>query len=306
MTVRQRASGPRRAVMGAAALSGTSLRVEHPRRHSTELAAAPTRSPAGPSPCLQDRPLACKPNAVKKIEGIKRVTGNLSNNIYIVENGEELVVVDPGMPSDHARLIDRIKSLGRSPREVSSILLTHFHVDHAGSAEALKRVNGARVFAHEEDVPFLEGHASIPSVYPAGIQGRALMTFPNTVAKYSRVPAVEVDAPFKDGDTLPVLGGLRVYHAPGHTPGSSCFLWLERGILFTGDAIQNLYFFLTLPEAGFSWDVELAGRSAARVAEALRDEDVRVICTGHGPVVRDGANEKMARFAAGLRRRGKA
>jgi glyoxylase-like metal-dependent hydrolase (beta-lactamase superfamily II) len=240
------------------------------------------------------------------LDGITRILGNLSNNIYLVESDDELVVFDPGMPSDIRRLTGKIKSLGRSPEEVTAIVLTHFHVDHAGSAAALKDASGATVYLHTEDTPYLQGEKSMPSVYKAGVQGRALMVFPRTVEKYSRVPPVDVDVPFKDGDVLPVLGGLKVYHSPGHTPGSSCFLWRDRAVLFTGDAIQNLYLFLTLPEAGFSYDVKLAGRSAAAVVDALAAEDYRVICTGHGPIVRGSGREKMARFGAGLRKRGKA
>ena len=153
------------------------------------------------------------------LDGITRILGNLSNNIYLVESGDELVVVDPGMPSDIRRLVDRIKSLGRSPKEVTAIVLTHFHVDHAGSARALKQMSSASVYLHADDAPYLQGEKSMPSVYKAGVQGRALMVFPKTVEKYSRVPPVEVDVSFNDGDVLPVLGGLEVYHAPGHTPG---------------------------------------------------------------------------------------
>lgn len=243
---------------------------------------------------------------MKQIDGITKILGRLSNNIFVVESGDELVIVDPGMPSDLRRLVRRIESAGRSPREVTAIVLTHFHVDHAGCAGALKALSGARVFAHVEDAPYLQGEKAMPSVFKAGVQGRALMVFPKTVEKYSRVPLVDVDVAFSDGDVLPVLGGLDVYHAPGHTPGSSCFLWRDRAVLFTGDAIQNLYLLLTLPEAGFSWDVSLAGRSAGAVADALADEDYRVICAGHGPVVRSSAHEKMSRFGAGLRKRGKA
>ena len=240
------------------------------------------------------------------LDGITRILGNLSNNIYLVESGDELVVVDPGMPSDIRRLVDRIKSLGRSPKEVTAIVLTHFHVDHAGSARALKQMSSASVYLHADDAPYLQGEKSMPSVYKAGVQGRALMVFPKTVEKYSRVPPVEVDVSFNDGDVLPVLGGLEVYHAPGHTPGSSCFLWRDRGVLFTGDAIQNLYLLLTLPEGGFSYDLELSGRSAASVVDALAGEDYRVICTGHGPIVRGAGREKMTSFGARLRKLGKA
>lgn len=243
---------------------------------------------------------------MKDTQNIGRLTGRLSNNIYVIEQDDELVVVDPGMPSDRRRLFRKIHGLGRSPKEVTAILLTHFHVDHAGCAAALKDISGATVYAHREDVPYLEGSKSMPSVYRAGVQGRALMLLPGTVEKYSRVPPVEVDVGFEHGDILQVLGGLEVIHAPGHTPGSSCFFWRDRGVLFTGDAIQNLYFFLTLPEPGFCWDLEMAGRTAGSVVDALEDEEISLACTGHGPVASEAVREKLYRFREGLRRKGKA
>jgi glyoxylase-like metal-dependent hydrolase (beta-lactamase superfamily II) len=238
--------------------------------------------------------------------GMHRIVGNLSNNIYVVERGNELVVFDPGMPSDLRRVRDRIKSLGRSPEEVSSIVLTHFHVDHAGAARALKDESGARVYIHVDDSPYLRGEKYMPSVYNAGFQGRLLMLLPGIVERYSGVPPVEADVAFDDGDVLPVLGGLEVLHSPGHTPGSSCFLWRDRGVLFTGDAIQNWGLLLVLPEGGFSYDLALAGRSAAAVVDALSDRDYTDLCPGHGPVVRGSGREMMAGFGARLRRMGKA
>ena len=38
-----------------------------------------------------------------------------------------------------------------------------------------------------------------------------------------------------DGQLLPILGGLRVLHTPGHTPGSASFMLEREGALFTGD-----------------------------------------------------------------------
>jgi glyoxylase-like metal-dependent hydrolase (beta-lactamase superfamily II) len=185
---------------------------------------------------------------MKDLDEITKILGNLSNNIYLVQSGDELVVFDPGMPSDLRRLVDRIKSLGRSPKDVTAIVLTHFHVDHAGCARALKQLSGANVYANAEDVPYLQGEKYMPSVFKAGVQGRALMLLPRTVEKYSRVPTVEVDVPFVDGDVLPVLGGLEVYHTPGHTPGSSCFLWRDKSprkayltdVLNTGDIANRV------------------------------------------------------------------
>ena len=43
-----------------------------------------------------------------------------------------------------------------------------------------------------------------------------------------------------DGQVLPVAGGLRVVHTPGHSPGHASYLHEQTGVLITGDAIFNV------------------------------------------------------------------
>ena len=242
---------------------------------------------------------------MKSIPPVHKVKGYGTGNMYIIE-GEELVLVDTGVPRDYRLLVDRIKSLGRSPVEVGHILLTHFHVDHAGSADAFRRLSHAKVYAHKDDVPFIEGEEKIESIHKKGVLGRAASLVPNTAHKYTRVPSVEVDQPLEDGDVIPVLHGIKVMHTPGHTPGSACFYLEEYGVLFTGDAIINSYHFLTLPTVGFSSDFDEAARSACRVADIFEDGGLWLICPGHGPIVEQNPREKLLRLRGRIMRKGKA
>ncbi|MFH1149442.1 MAG: MBL fold metallo-hydrolase [Actinomycetota bacterium] len=243
---------------------------------------------------------------MRRYDDIYKIVGTLTNNIFLVDAGEELVVIDPGMPFDHRILADRVRSLGRSPREIGQVLLTHFHVDHSGSTAAVQRLSAARAWCHSADAPFVEGTESIPSVYKAGISGNFLFLFSGIVEDVCDYPRARIHHPFEDGEVLPVLGGLKVFHAPGHTPGSACYLWLDRGVLFSGDAVVNQYLFPTLSEVGYCWDFGLAGRSAACLIDALEHEDVRVVCTGHGPVITDRAKDRLLRLRDRLHRRGRA
>jgi len=236
---------------------------------------------------------------------VSKVKGYGTGNVYIIDAGEELVLVDAGMPQDYRLLVDRIKSLGRSPVEVGHIVITHFHVDHAGSAAALKRLSHAKVYALAGDVPYLQGDDSISSVYRKGLLGGAASLVPKAADTLTRVPPVEVDVACSDGDVLPILGGLRTIHCPGHTPGSGAFYWEEKGILFTGDSIINTYHFLTLPTIGFSVDFDLAARSAARLVDEVEDGGVWMVCCGHGPLVAERAMEKLLRFRGRLMRKGR-
>lgn len=243
---------------------------------------------------------------MKSIPPIHKVTDHMAGNVYVIEKDDELVLVDTGAPQDYNLLVDRIKSLGRSPVEVGHIIITHFHVDHTGTAAAFKRISRAKVYAHQADVPYIEGTDSISSIKKAGILGRVVSMVPNTAHKLTRVPPVEVDVSLKNGDIVPVLGGLRVIHAPGHTPGSSCFFWGEKGVLFTGDAIINRYLMLSLPTIGFSTDYEQAAQSACRLADLMEEESIWLICTGHGPIVADHAKEKLMKLRGRLMKKSKA
>ena len=73
-------------------------------------------------------------------------------------------------------------------------------------------------------------------------------------------PAVQ---PIEDGDVLPVLGGLRVVHTPGHTPGSVCLYGARDRVLFVGDNLQRRFGRLSFASRLYSDDYALARRSMA-------------------------------------------
>ena len=172
-----------------------------------------------------------------------------------------------------------------------------------GGAAALREATGATVYAQRDDAAFIQGDERIQSIYKLGVIGRAASLAPVTAERLTDVPHVKVDRPLADGEVIPVLGGIQVIHSPGHTPGSACFFWPDRGILFTGDTIINTYHFLTLPTIGFSCDFDRAADSADHVAGLFAYEMVSLLCPGHGPFVSDYAGERLRRFRRRLARR---
>jgi glyoxylase-like metal-dependent hydrolase (beta-lactamase superfamily II) len=103
--------------------------------------------------------------------------------------------------------------------EITTIVLTHCHYDHIAHAQHIAHMCDADVFIHEADEP--------PLAY-----GRAETTL--SVMFGERSPAVALAGTLKDGDTI---GGLKVLHTPGHTPGSIC-LWDAGGEnLISGDTV---------------------------------------------------------------------
>ena len=95
-----------------------------------------------------------------------------------------------------------------------------------------------------------------------------------------------------EGDTLPILGEMRVLHTPGHTPGSISLYLEERGVLFTGDVLlsNGKSFSRALPLPGT--DFKLYRRSVERLSRL----DFDVACVGHGKPIVGGAQAEVHRM----------
>ena len=94
------------------------------------------------------------------MEGIHRVDEDSSNfahsNVYIVIDGKEILVIDIGTSGNAKKIVAYIQKIGRQASEVSTIILTHYHMDHVGSAKE-KDLTKAKVAAHLEDADFVAG-----------------------------------------------------------------------------------------------------------------------------------------------------
>jgi glyoxylase-like metal-dependent hydrolase (beta-lactamase superfamily II) len=93
-----------------------------------------------------------------------------------------------------------------------------------------------------------------------------------------------------DGQVLPVAGGLRVVHTPGHSPGHVSLLHEPTRTLITGDAIFNFRFQRTrLSPAALCSDFAMTKRTAHRLGEL----DYDVAAFTHGTEIRDRARETV-------------
>jgi len=92
--------------------------------------------------------------------------GPMLVNAYLLV-GERVVAVDTGIPGKHDLVLDAVRAAGREPADVSLILLTHGHADHAGSADALRRLTGAKIAIGVEDAD--------PASATAALRGRGFL-----------------------------------------------------------------------------------------------------------------------------------
>lgn len=99
---------------------------------------------------------------------------------------------------------------------------------------------------------------------------------------------VRIDRHIADGETLPIAGGLRLVHTPGHSAGQVALLWQGERLLIAGDVGVNI---IGLGDPmGFENIAE--GRRSQRKLAALRF-DAAVF--GHGRVIRSSASDRIRR-----------
>lgn len=169
-----------------------------------------------------------------------------------------------------------------------AIVLTHGHFDHVGALRSLAEEWDAPVYAHADEMPFLNGSRGYPPPDPwAGgmmsLLSPLLPRGPIDVRDFAPLRALD-----RTG-RLPGMPGWEWIPTPGHTPGHVS-LWRERdGTLISGDAIittrqESAYDALTQhaemhgPPAYFTPDWDTARESVRRLARLEPD----LVVPGHG------------------------
>lgn len=174
-----------------------------------------------------------------------------TNTFLLISDAGHAVVIDPA-----ADVQSYDKLLKENNATLTTILCTHGHYDHVGSAEALRTEWNAKLYCEADDL-----------------------------AGDRMYPLAAADSGYTEGETLAV-DELRftVWHTPGHTRGSVVLLCGQE-YLFCGDTLF----------AGSIGRTDLEGGSSAQMTESLRKlaklpipRDAQVL-PGHGEFSTFGA-----------------
>ena len=145
----------------------------------------------------------------------KIVTGSFFTNSYVISNGTDCVIVDPGL--NYSEAANTIKS----KYNVKAILITHGHMDHIDGI----RYFDVPVYIHELDKDFL---------FDASLSLYNMFRLP-TPYKKGDLNIITV----KDNDEFELIGfKFKVTHTPGHTRGSVCYSYGNK--LLSGDTLFNM------------------------------------------------------------------
>ncbi len=207
-------------------------------------------------------------------------------NAYLVKEADGLTLVDTGLSGSAGAILKAAAQLAPTlgSGTIKCVLLTHAHVDHIGSLDAVV----AALSASGEKVEVAIGRREARMLPKPPKQD--LMLLPGE-------PPCHMKGSFSGADTEPtrlledgeMFGSLRVIATPGHTPGHLSFLDERDGTLYAGDALLTIGGSVNIPGFG-PWWFPLAGLatwhrpSALKSARKLAELGVERVAPGHGPV----------------------
>lgn len=146
-------------------------------------------------------------------------------NSYLVREADGFTLIDANLAGKAPAIIAAAEAHGGA---IVRIVLTHAHMDHVASLDALHAaLPGAEVQVPAREARFLAGERTLDPV--------------------EILPSAKLRGSWQTATTAPTrllkaddrIGSLRVVAAPGHTPGHVAFFDERDGTLIGGDAFQT-------------------------------------------------------------------
>jgi len=218
-------------------------------------------------------------------------------NWVLLTDGDAVTVIDTGYPGQRSDVEDSIRAIGRDPRGIEAVLITHAHVDHIGSAQYLAETYGAPVLVHPAEVAHARRECHevatpwdvLSNIWRPGVLSWAIkLVRLGGTAKYG----IDSPTPMPVSGALPCPGAPVPVLVPGHTSGHTIYHLPDRGVVISGDALITGH--LTSPVAGPQLLPQWFDHDRGMAAESLRiigELDADILLPGHGPIHRGSVAE---------------
>lgn len=180
-----------------------------------------------------------------------RVAMPLSINVYLINTGTKLVMIDTGAGElfgpDSGHLLASLAAAGVKPEQIDVILVTHIHGDHTGglSIGGKRLFVNATVYVSRKDADYWLTQAEPKATVGPYVDAGRLQYLPASGA---------------------VLPGITARALPGHTPGHTGYVVESRGkrILFWGDTVHVAEVQFDHPDITITYDVDQPAAAIVR------------------------------------------
>ncbi|MFD2670352.1 MBL fold metallo-hydrolase [Marinicrinis sediminis] len=157
-------------------------------------------------------------------------------NSHLLIGPDGCVLMDTGVPGSEEKVQRILKREGLTFRDIKLIIVTHAHIDHAGSAARLRELTQAPILAHEKDAKHYSQETPM-TFCPTGWAGRVLLR--NFITRPYTGFAPDVIVSGKAPLSLESYGiPGQVTPTPGHTSGSIS-VELDSKEAFVGDLVAS-------------------------------------------------------------------
>jgi glyoxylase-like metal-dependent hydrolase (beta-lactamase superfamily II) len=202
----------------------------------------------------------------------------------ILRDENNLVLVDCGYPGFLGQIEEAMKQVGVSIKALTKIIITHHDHDHIGALkEIVSLYPEVEVLCSEKQAPFITGQkkslrlAQLEEKHKVlneteRVENQKFMDMILSVQHVTKVTTV------KDGEILPICGGVQVVDTSGHMPGHISLYIPSEKTLISGDAlgVQNADLCIANPQ--FVLDMKTAVKSIEKVSHY----DIEKVICYHG------------------------
>jgi glyoxylase-like metal-dependent hydrolase (beta-lactamase superfamily II) len=151
---------------------------------------------------------------------------------YLLIDGDDLTLIETGPATTMETLLAGVRAAGFDPDQITRLIVTHIHLDHAGAAGSLiQRLPRARLFVHRVGAPHM--------IDPSKLLASATRIFQEDIEQLwgEILPVPEERVVILDDDSTLRIGGrvLKALYTPGHASHHLAYYDAESGVIFTGD-----------------------------------------------------------------------
>lgn len=165
-------------------------------------------------------------------------------NSYLLKGSKGYVMIDTSYPSQYERFLRKLRKARIRISDISHLLLTHHHDDHAGFANRLLKKSEVKLIVHKNALPFLKkGQHHKKGEHLNWWVHSVISLFSGFLSHGYPSFNVRKDDIVLEDDNSELLKDLgidgKILYTPGHSIDSISVL-LSNGDAFVGDAAMNL------------------------------------------------------------------